>query len=81
MRIPVEDVVDPYDIDAEKPHTNNRRKKKPDPVCAIVLQREQSYQYHTCHWKQNICKATEPTVRSNHYSPFSNGHNLGTTGR
>lgn len=43
MGIPIEDVVDPYDADAEKPQENNRRKEKSDPVCAIVLQGEQPY--------------------------------------
>ena len=58
MGIPVDYVVDPYDADAEKPQANNGRKEKPDPVCAEVLQGKQAYQYHTCYWKQNICKST-----------------------
>lgn len=40
MGIPVEDVVEPYDADAEKPQANDGCEKKADPVCAVVLQGE-----------------------------------------
>lgn len=43
MGVPIDDVVDPYDADADKPQENNRCKEKSDPVCAKVLQGEQSY--------------------------------------
>lgn len=49
MGIPVDDVVDPYDADAEKPHAHDRREKEADPVRTVVLQGEQSHQYRTCH--------------------------------
>jgi hypothetical protein len=58
MGIPIDDVVDAYGADAEKPQADNRRKEKSDPVRPKVLQCEQGYQYHTCYWKQNICKST-----------------------
>ena len=66
MGIPIDDVVDPYDADAEEPQANNRREEKSDPVCAVVLQSEQAYQYRTCYGKQNICKSTWPN--RNRYS-------------
>ena len=49
MGIPVDDVVNPYDADAEKPQAHDRCEKKADPVCAVVLQGEQAHQYHAGH--------------------------------
>lgn len=40
MGIPMDDVVEPYDADAEKPQANDRREKEADPVRAVVLQGE-----------------------------------------
>jgi hypothetical protein len=45
MRIPVDDVVDPYGADAEKPQADDGRENEADPVRAVVLQGEQANQY------------------------------------
>jgi hypothetical protein len=50
MGIPVDDVVDPYDADAEKPQADDRREKEADPVRAVVLQGEQAHQYRARYW-------------------------------
>lgn len=50
MGIPMDDVVDTNDADAEKPQANNRREKKANPVCTIMLQGEQTHQYRACYW-------------------------------
>lgn len=58
MVVPVDDVVEPYRAYAEKPNADDRRKQKPNSVCAIVLQRKQAYKYGARHWKPYICTLT-----------------------
>jgi hypothetical protein len=54
----MDDVIEAYHADAEKPNTDDWRKDTPNSVCAIVLQSKQAYEYSARHGESYICTLT-----------------------